>query len=166
MYVNKFFKLLGNENRVKILKVIGQGEIPVMEIVEELGIDQPLVSHHLRKMKDAGILKSKLNGKQRLYRISEPEILDIVEETVTLTENKMKDSLGFVGEEKLKQKIDKEKPKTKEELLKAIDELEKEFFLLFGSSMTSKMIDHMEKIVEVEFCECENKEIILKTCLD
>ncbi|MFQ6088768.1 MAG: ArsR/SmtB family transcription factor [Candidatus Methanofastidiosia archaeon] len=37
-----------------------------MEIVEELGIEKSLVSHHLRKMKDAGILRSKLNGKQRL----------------------------------------------------------------------------------------------------
>ncbi|EKD30450.1 MAG: bacterial regulatory protein, ArsR [uncultured bacterium (gcode 4)] len=69
-----FLKTISEENRLKILCFLRDWEKCVCEIVEFLKIPQNLVSHHLRKLKDARILSARKDGMNVRYSINEDEI--------------------------------------------------------------------------------------------
>lgn len=45
------------------------GELSVSALVENLGTNQPLVSKHLRVVRDAGVVEVRMEGQRRLYRL-------------------------------------------------------------------------------------------------
>jgi DNA-binding transcriptional ArsR family regulator len=63
------FSILAEPNRRRILEVLRQGERPVGELVEALGMRQPAVSKHLRVLRDAGVVAARVDAQRRLYRI-------------------------------------------------------------------------------------------------
>jgi DNA-binding transcriptional ArsR family regulator len=70
------FQTLGDANRLKIIKFIGGEERSVSEIVEALGQSQPLVSHHLRILREREILQTKRNGPFIYYKLKNIKLLD------------------------------------------------------------------------------------------
>ncbi len=70
------FQTLGEANRLKIVKFIGKEERSVSEIVEALGLSQPLVSHHLRILRERDILETKRNGPFIYYKLKDKKMLD------------------------------------------------------------------------------------------
>ena len=66
----KFLKVIGDENRIKILCLLGGGERCVCEIWTTLGIPQNLASHHLKTLKDAELISSKQDGRNIIYSIN------------------------------------------------------------------------------------------------
>lgn len=69
---------LSDENRLRILVCISNGKKSVSSIVEELGLSQPLVSHHLKELKRSLLVKIERNGPFIYYELVEPRILDVV----------------------------------------------------------------------------------------
>ena len=67
LMLNKFFKLLGDENKFKIVSELKNGEKCVCVIYKELGLDQTLVSHHLSALKKAGLISGRKSGKWVYY---------------------------------------------------------------------------------------------------
>ena len=63
-------KALGDETRLRILESLLIGEKCVMDLVEELKCTQPHASHHLRILRDLGLVEGHRNGKQVCYRVS------------------------------------------------------------------------------------------------
>lgn len=86
MKEDKFFRCLGEENRLQILKVVGNDEKCVNEIVESLKKEQSLVSHHLRTLKDCGLVQSRQAGKKIMYKVSDSRIMDIIKRSKALAE--------------------------------------------------------------------------------
>jgi DNA-binding transcriptional ArsR family regulator len=70
------FQTMGDINRLKIIKFIGDKERSVSEIVEALGLSQPLVSHHLRILREGEILQTERNGPFIYYRLKNGKLLD------------------------------------------------------------------------------------------
>ena len=70
------FQTLGDTNRLKIIKFIGKQEKSVSEIVEETKLSQPLVSHHLRTLREKKILETKRNGPFIYYKLKDQKLLD------------------------------------------------------------------------------------------
>src|SRR5262245_32001238 len=62
-------KALGEETRLRILRLLFKERLSVNEISEHLKVSQYNVSRHLRIMREAGLLKSERRGKQRLYAV-------------------------------------------------------------------------------------------------
>jgi DNA-binding transcriptional ArsR family regulator len=62
-------RALGEPHRVAILDLLLDGERPVGELVERLELSQPSVSKHLRVLKDAGLVESRVDAQRRLYRV-------------------------------------------------------------------------------------------------
>lgn len=62
MKAEKILKALGDKNRLRILKMLEEKNLCVCEITQILGIKQPSVSRHLKKLKTAGIVAEKKNG--------------------------------------------------------------------------------------------------------
>jgi len=71
-------KCLSDENRLKILFCISRGKKAVGSIVEELGLSQPLVSHHLKELKRSLLVKIQRSGPFIYYELSNPAILDAI----------------------------------------------------------------------------------------
>ncbi len=66
----ELFKSLAGEIRLHIVHSLFEKEKSVSKLIEELGHSQSHVSHHLKTLKNAGILHSKRNGHKIMYGIS------------------------------------------------------------------------------------------------
>ena len=64
-------RCISDETRFSILEMLQrEGELCVGDLVERLGRDQPLVSHHLRALRECGIVRSRGEGKRVVYAVS------------------------------------------------------------------------------------------------
>jgi ArsR family transcriptional regulator len=80
--VAEILKTIGHPVRLQILEALEEKEpLSVTEIQEKLeaDVEQSLLSHHLIKMKDRGILKCEKQGMNVLYRLEDRKILKIFE---------------------------------------------------------------------------------------
>lgn len=62
-------QVLAEPRRVAILDLLRDGERPVSELVDLLGLSQPAVSKHLRVLRDAGLVEARVDAQRRLYRV-------------------------------------------------------------------------------------------------
>lgn len=69
----KILKALGDENRLQIVRQLMTAPKHVGDMNEQLGMEPTLLSHHLRVLKESGIVESCRDGKAVLYRLS-PEL--------------------------------------------------------------------------------------------
>jgi DNA-binding transcriptional ArsR family regulator len=60
-------EVLGDPTRFAVVELLLSGPRYVNELQAELGIEQSLLSHHLRVLRDAGLVDSVVDGKKRLY---------------------------------------------------------------------------------------------------
>jgi ArsR family transcriptional regulator len=69
----RLFKALGDPARVRIVNLLATADEPVCvcELVGPLGLTQPTVSHHLKKLTDAGLLTRERRGTWAYYAIDE-----------------------------------------------------------------------------------------------
>jgi DNA-binding HxlR family transcriptional regulator len=63
----QFFKVLGNESRLKILGLLANDERTVGELAALLALREPTVSHHLAAMKELGLIDGRAEGNNRIY---------------------------------------------------------------------------------------------------
>ena len=72
-------QVLAEPRRVAILDLLRDGERPVNDLVGSLGLSQPAVSKHLRVLRDAGLVQSRVDAQRRLYRIRPEPLADLDE---------------------------------------------------------------------------------------
>ena len=63
----QFFKVIGNESRLKIVGLLANEERSVGELAELLELKEPTVSHHLAAMKKLGLVGVRAEGNVRIY---------------------------------------------------------------------------------------------------
>ncbi len=68
------FKALSDETRLRIIKLLEQGELCVCDITAALDMIQPKVSFHLSTLKEAGLIKDRKHGKWIHYSINEKDL--------------------------------------------------------------------------------------------
>ncbi|KYH40075.1 MAG: ArsR family transcriptional regulator [Candidatus Bathyarchaeota archaeon B26-2] len=76
----KVFKALADPVRLEILHILRGGERCVCEIVPQLRIPQPLVSRHLKILKDCGLVKDRRDGNRRIYSVTDRRVFNIIDE--------------------------------------------------------------------------------------
>ena len=72
------FHALSDPIRLEIISCLRDGEKCVCEIVLHLNLIQPLVSRHLKILKDTGIVRYRKDGTKRMYSIVDPRIHNVV----------------------------------------------------------------------------------------
>ena len=77
--VERFFKVLADENRLRILQALSDGERSVSEILERTGLPQTLASFHLRILREAGLLVTERRGPFIYYRLANPSLPNLLE---------------------------------------------------------------------------------------
>ena len=71
-----FMQVLSDANRLKIVRFIADEEKSVSQIVETMGLSQPLVSHHLRVLREQSILETRRQGPFVFYSLSDTRLLE------------------------------------------------------------------------------------------
>ena len=75
----KIFKGLSDPVRLDILDFLRDGEKCVCEVVPHVKLIQPVVSRHLKILKDCGILRDRKDGNRRLYSITDQQIFRVID---------------------------------------------------------------------------------------
>lgn len=77
--VSKVFAALGDEQRQRILLTFERGErLNVSQLAEVSTLSRPTVSHHLKILREAGVLASQKEGKEVFYWIAKPQLQDVL----------------------------------------------------------------------------------------
>ena len=85
--VIQIFQALSDLTRVKVIFALTQGERSVNEIATIAGASPSSVSHHLRRLRDAGLVEYHRHGNQIFYSIEDIHIAAILEEAQHHTEH-------------------------------------------------------------------------------
>jgi DNA-binding transcriptional ArsR family regulator len=64
-----FHKVLADVNRLRILRVLADGPATVTELIDGVGLSQPLVSWHLSKLREVGVVTARRNGREVVHTI-------------------------------------------------------------------------------------------------
>jgi len=81
--INKFrakiFKALSDPIRLEIINLLRKKEWCVCELNSYLNIIQPLISRHLKILKDCGIVSDRKEGNRRIYSITDRRIFKVID---------------------------------------------------------------------------------------
>jgi len=76
---SKALKAMGHPLRLKILCVIGENELPVMDIVKQVGTTQSNISQHIDILREKEIITSRREGSKILCKVRDHNILKLME---------------------------------------------------------------------------------------
>lgn len=68
--LSNILKIVSEESRLKLLCILRQGEHCVCELMEHYDLSQSLISHHLKDLKDAGLVASEKKGIRVYYSLT------------------------------------------------------------------------------------------------
>lgn len=71
-------KVLDSQTRLELLLLLSGGDCVVHELVHHLGKSQPLISQHLRVLRKAGLVTSRRVGREVVYALARPGVVDII----------------------------------------------------------------------------------------
>lgn len=81
-YVCNLFKMLGEPSRLKIVCALMGTNLCVAHLAELVGMEQSAVSHQLRNLKQAGIVKCEKIGKQIYYHLDDMHVFNILQQAI------------------------------------------------------------------------------------
>ncbi|MCD8181079.1 MAG: metalloregulator ArsR/SmtB family transcription factor [Firmicutes bacterium] len=76
----EMFKVFGDNTRIRILWALFDKELCVYDIAGELGMSQSAISHQLKTLKQARLIKSRRDGKNAFYSIDDDHVKKIIEQ--------------------------------------------------------------------------------------
>ncbi|GJH25832.1 MULTISPECIES: metalloregulator ArsR/SmtB family transcription factor [Caballeronia] len=74
----EMFRLMGDPSRLKIIAACLGAPMCVSDIAAKYGMSQPLVSHHLRLLRAARVLRSERRGKQIFYEAADHHVKRVI----------------------------------------------------------------------------------------
>ncbi|HAU31360.1 MAG: putative transcriptional regulator [Desulfotomaculum sp. 46_296] len=73
-------KALGDPHRQNILKLLASQEMGACEIIKAIGLSQPAIAHHLKILKQAGLINSEKEGKIVFYTLNKEGLKEFLEQ--------------------------------------------------------------------------------------
>ena len=67
--VQEAIEAISHPGRRAMLRLVLDRELPVGELAEQVGVSQPAASQHLKVLRDAGLIRQRVDGRRRLYRV-------------------------------------------------------------------------------------------------
>lgn len=86
--ISTFFKILGDNTRVKILFALDHNEMCVCDIANVLNMTKSSISHQLSYLKDLNIVKSRKSGKEVYYSLDDEHVKEVFEVVISHIEHK------------------------------------------------------------------------------
>ena len=73
------FKVLGDPTRLKMVMALSGGEMCVCDLAAFLGFTESAVSHHLRRLKDLALVKSRRDGQVLYYSLDDDHVAELLQ---------------------------------------------------------------------------------------
>ena len=93
--LTELFRIFGDSTRVRILYVLFESEMCVCDIAALLGMTQSAISHHLRALKSARLVKSRREGKTVFYSLADDHVKAIINQGWSMSANKFSTEIYF-----------------------------------------------------------------------
>ena len=74
----ELFRIFGDSTRIRILYVLFESELCVCDIAMLLGMTQSAISHQLRSLKNARLVKARREGKTVFYSLADKHVMTII----------------------------------------------------------------------------------------
>ncbi|MEW1910929.1 metalloregulator ArsR/SmtB family transcription factor [Kitasatospora sp. NPDC085895] len=74
----EFFKTLGHPVRIRVLELLSQREHAVAELLADVGVEASNLSQQLAVLRRAGVVTSRRDGAAVIYRITSPEVAELL----------------------------------------------------------------------------------------
>ncbi|MGW2885072.1 ArsR/SmtB family transcription factor [Streptomyces griseoruber] len=88
------FGLLASPARLHLVWALAHGESDVTGLAERVGGALPAVSQHLTKLKLAGLVRSRREGRRQVYFVDDPDVVDIVRLAMDRLADRTRQSVG------------------------------------------------------------------------
>lgn len=111
-------KAMASPSRLELLEALAQGERSVDGLAKAVGISVANTSHHLQILRDGGVVRSRKEGLQVIYSLSDPEIPNILSGLRHVAERHLADVERIVRESF--DHVDELKPVKRQELLRLV----------------------------------------------
>ncbi len=82
VHVAELFRAFSDTSRVRILSVLTENEVNVNTLAGLVGISESAISHHLRSLRQTGLVQAHRNGKEVFYRVEDEHIRALFREGV------------------------------------------------------------------------------------
>ena len=83
--IAQLLRAIDQPARLRILMAIGHSEACVCHLEANLGLRQAYISQHLMALRQAGILTTRREGRYIYYRLSDPQLLELIRMTAAIT---------------------------------------------------------------------------------
>lgn len=80
--LSEIFRVLGDENRTRIVWALSRRELCVCDIANLLGVSSSLVSHNLRLLRSLRLVKYRKEGKQAFYTLDDGHIVQLIKAAI------------------------------------------------------------------------------------
>lgn len=87
----ELFKVLGNESRLWLVRLLGGEPMTVSALIDATGMSQPLVSQHLRSLRQAGLVTSDRRGKEMTYALADEHVAHVVADALVHVQEPVSD---------------------------------------------------------------------------
>ncbi|MDR3313849.1 MAG: metalloregulator ArsR/SmtB family transcription factor [Oscillospiraceae bacterium] len=77
--LSELFKMFGDSTRIRILSALRGGPLCVFHLAERLEMGQSAISHQLRLLRSAGLVKAKRQGKTMSYALDDDHVAQILD---------------------------------------------------------------------------------------
>lgn len=74
----KLTKAFSDQNRIKIIKMLCDGDKNVSTVADKLNVEENLASHHLRVLQALGFLKNNKKGRQVIYSLNRAKFINLI----------------------------------------------------------------------------------------
>jgi ArsR family transcriptional regulator len=74
------FKVLGDGTRLQLLTVLQGGELSVGELADAVGMSDSAVSHQLRVLRQAGVVRTRREGKSIFYALDDHHVIELLDQ--------------------------------------------------------------------------------------
>jgi ArsR family transcriptional regulator len=81
-HVAELFRAFSDTSRVRLLSALSRGEYNVGALAGAIGISESAVSHHLRGLRQMGLVQARRRGKEVFYRILDPHVIALFRQGV------------------------------------------------------------------------------------
>ncbi|RIP32870.1 ArsR family transcriptional regulator [Staphylococcus gallinarum] len=81
-HVTNIFKALSDANRIRIMHLLSQGDCSVGHIAHTLKLSQSNVSHQLRTLKQAHLVKSNRSGQSMIYGLDDTHVTTLLDQAI------------------------------------------------------------------------------------
>ncbi len=88
---------VGDPKRLRLLYLVAERPRNVSELTEMLGVSQPTVSHHLRILRDRGLVEARKEGTAVYYSLSNPRILEALDMMRTIVAQFLAEGAQVLG---------------------------------------------------------------------